>query len=238
MDVRPAPFDPASLRALYADDAGGEGRPMEPATRLALEAGFGSVERWRDGFVAAARAAGEGDGWALLVFGPRDGSLTNRSAVDAAGAADGVPLLALDVREHARRTGAEADRCAEAFVDGLDWARVHARYRAAVDAATAPLAAAHADVEGAVVLDVRRAGAFAQADTMLPGARWRDPALVARWAGDCAGDREVIVYCVHGHEVSRATALRLRAAGVNARFLAGGLEGWRAAGRALVPRAA
>jgi Fe-Mn family superoxide dismutase len=46
----------------------------------------------------------------------------------------------------------------------------------------------------------------------------------------------VIVYCVHGHEVGRATALRLRAAGLNARFLRGGIEGWQAAGRALEPK--
>jgi len=36
---------------------------------------------------------------------------------------------------------------------------------------------------------------------------------------------------VYGHEVGRATALRLRAAGVDARFLRGGIDGWQAAGR-------
>ena len=33
------------------------------------------------------------------------------------------------------------------------------------------------------------------------------------------------------HDVSRAAALRLRAAGIPARFLQGGLEGWVAAGQ-------
>jgi Fe-Mn family superoxide dismutase len=44
-------------------------------------------------------------------------------------------------------------------------------------------------------------------------------------------DRELVVYCVYGHEVGRATAMRLRAAGVHARYLRGGIDGWQAAGR-------
>ena len=50
------------------------------------------------------------------------------------------------------------------------------------------------------------------------------------------GDREVVVYCVYGHEVGRATALRLRAAGLKARYLRGGIDGWQAAGRPLTAR--
>ena len=92
------------------------------------------------------------------------------------------------------------------------------------------------DVPGALLLDVRRAGAFRTADTMIPGSRWCDPAEVDRWSGEMPKDRVVVVYCVHGHEVSRATALRLRAAGVQARFLGGGIEGWQAAGRPVVAK--
>jgi len=51
-------------------------------------------------------------------------------------------------------------------------------------------------------------------------------------------DREIVVYCVYGHEVGRATAMQLRAAGLKARFLRGGIDGWRAAGRALQPKGA
>ena len=87
-----------------------------------------------------------------------------------------------------------------------------------------------------MLLDVRRAGVYEQAATMIPGARWRDPAHVADWSRELPADSELTVYCVYGHEVGRATALRLRAAGVNARYLRGGIDGWQAAGRALKPQ--
>jgi Fe-Mn family superoxide dismutase len=86
------------------------------------------------------------------------------------------------------------------------------------------------------VLDVRRAGVYEQATTAIPGARWCDPADVDRWAGELKAGPEVIVYCVYGHEVGRATAMRLRAAGVNARYLHGGVDAWESAGRPLEPK--
>jgi superoxide dismutase, Fe-Mn family len=46
----------------------------------------------------------------------------------------------------------------------------------------------------------------------------------------------VVVYCVYGHEVGRGTALRLRAQGVNARFLRGGIDAWEAAGLPLTDK--
>jgi superoxide dismutase, Fe-Mn family len=104
-----------------------------------------------------------------------------------------------------------------------------------VHAASEPFAARQDDVGDALVLDVRRAGIFATAPTMLPGASWRDPAAVREWAGALPTGRELIVYCVYGHEVGRATALRLRARGLNARFLEGGIDAWQSAGRATVP---
>jgi superoxide dismutase, Fe-Mn family len=86
------------------------------------------------------------------------------------------------------------------------------------------------------VMDVRRAAAFEQATTMLPNATWRDPERVNEWAGELRAGQEVIVYCVHGHEVGRNTAAALQARGVNASFLAGGIEGWKDAGNAVVAK--
>lgn len=109
---------------------------------------------------------------------------------------------------------------------------------AALDAVSESLGADPDEIGGALVLDVRRAAVYAQARTTIPGARWFDPAAVDTWSATVPTDRDVVVYCVHGHEVSRATAMRLRAAGLDARFLRGGIEGWRAAGRPLADKPA
>lgn len=228
-----------ALHELYFASLGGDGQTMEPPMKLALQANFGSVERWRAEFVAMGRAFGGGSGWVLLCFQPREGTLVNQWCADHThGGAGAVPLLALDMYEHAYHLdyGAAAGAYVDAFMQNIAWAGIYARYQAAVHAASEPFAAAADEVADALVMDVRRAGAFAQAKTMLPGASWRDPAAVGRWAAELPPQAEVVVYCVYGHEVGRATALRLRAIGVNARFLSGGIDGWQTAGRPLVDK--
>jgi len=227
------------LHELYFGSLGGDGVTMEPACTLALDASFGTVEQWREEFVACAKALGGGSGWVLLVFQPREGTLVNQWAADHTHAvAGGVPILALDMYEHAYHIdyGAAAGAYVDAFMDNIDWAAVYARYQQAVHAASDRIGAGHDELGEALVLDVRRAGVFEQARTMIPGARWCDPGAVATWSADLPAGREVLVYCVYGHEVSRATAMRLRAAGLNARYLRGGIDGWQAAGRTLVDR--
>ncbi len=76
-----------------------------------------------------------------------------------------------------------------------------------------------------LLIDVRRQPAFLGAGDMIRGALRRDPAAIERWQPALPAGREVVVYCVHGHEVSRNAA---KALGV--RFLEGGIEAWRAAG--------
>jgi Fe-Mn family superoxide dismutase len=229
------------LHELYFGSLGGDGQSMEPACKLALDANFGSVERWREEFVAMGKALGGGSGWVLLVFDPRDATLVNQWAADHTHAlAGGVPILALDMYEHAYHMdyGAAAGVYVDVFMANIDWARVYARYQQAVHAASEPFGATQDEASDALLLDVRRAGVFELAQATLPGARWCDPAAVANWAGELPSDRAVVVYCVYGHEVGRSTAMRLRAAGVNARYLRGGIDGWQAAGRPLVDKPA
>lgn len=227
------------LHELYFACLGGDGVSMTPAMKLALDANFGSVERWRDEFVACAKALGGGSGWMLLVFQPREGTLVNQWAADHTHAvAGGVPILALDMYEHAYHLdhGAAAGAYVDAFMGNISWEGVYERYQAAVHAASEPFAADADALQGATVLDVRRQGVYAQAASMIPGAHWRDPASVGAWAAELTVDEPVVVYCVYGHEVGRSTALRLRAAGRNARFLRGGIDAWAAAGRTVVDK--
>ena len=201
---------------------------------------FGSVAAWRDEFVAMGRALGGGSGWVLLTFQPREGSLVNQWASDHGHAlAGGVPILALDMYEHAYHLdhGAAAGAYVDACMANIDWAAVYARYQQAVHAASDAFAAGPEQVAGARLLDVRRAGVHAQATTCIPGAQWRDPAAVGQWGSELAAElpagQRLVVYCVYGHEVGRATAMRLRAAGLDAHFLQGGIDGWASAGRPL-----
>ena len=229
------------LHELYFGSLGGDGVTMEPAAKLMLEASFGSVERWREEFSAMGKALGGGSGWVLLVFQPREGSLVNQWAADHTHTvAGGVPILALDMYEHAYHMdyGAAAGAYVDAFMGNIDWASVYGRYQRAVHAASEPFGSTQNEIGDALVFDVRRAGVFEQARTMIPGARWCDPSTVPTWSAELPADRDVVVYCVYGHEVSRATAMRLRAAGVHARYLCGGIDGWQSAGRPLVDKPA
>jgi Fe-Mn family superoxide dismutase len=229
------------LHELYFAGLGGEGAGIPAPMALALAGSFGSVDRWRDEFVAMGKALGGGSGWVLLTFQPREGTLVNQWAADHTHAVAGsVPVLALDMYEHAYHMdyGAQAGAYVDAFMGNINWAVVHRRYQGAVNAASDELGCPPDRIAEAVVLDVRRAAAFEQATAMIPGATWRDPTRVEAWAGEVPRDRDVVVYCVYGHEVSRATAVRLSAQGVRARFLAGGIDGWQVAGRPLANKGA
>jgi rhodanese-related sulfurtransferase len=88
-----------------------------------------------------------------------------------------------------------------------------------------------------LLIDVRRPPAFRAAPDMAAGALRRDPGAVAAWAKALPRAASVVVYCVHGHEVSQGVAQALRELGVPARYLEGGLEeGWKAAGGELMTK--
>lgn len=88
-----------------------------------------------------------------------------------------------------------------------------------------------------VIIDVRREPAFRSASDMALGALRRNPDKVSSWAAELPRSRQVVVYCVHGHEVSQNAAAALRQLGHDARYLEGGLEeGWKAASGPLMTK--
>ncbi len=197
---------------------------MNPAMELALCANFGSPAGWRNSVLNVMRADTSTICAADLVFRPSSGSLHNQRSAEGV---DNVALLTLSV-------GGESS--AEAVVNRVDWAAVYGLYQTAVHDASSAFAASQNELGDAILLDVRRAGMFEKAQTMIPNAWWHDPALVSHWAQDLRRDQAVVVYCIYGHEVGRTTAMRLCAAGVNARFLEGGIDAWQTAGLPLVPK--
>ena len=74
-----------------------------------------------------------------------------------------------------------------------------------------------------LLLDVRREGKFLESPQMLAGALRCKPEDVAAFATS-QPPREVVVYCVYGHNVSEDAVAVLRAAGWNASALAGSFE--------------
>ena len=95
---------------------------------------------------------------------------------------------------------------------------------AALSISPPELAALLGRPDAPLVLDVRSQARFVQSDRLLATAQRCAPENLAGYAAAQA-PRDVVAYCVYGHEVSQDAALALRAAGWNARFVAGGIEG-------------
>lgn len=230
------------LHELYFDGLGKGALTGGLAT--ALERDFGGIARWRAEFAGMGKALSGGSGWVLLTYLRRDRRLVNQWAADHAHVfADAVPILALDMYEHAYHLdyGAKAGAYVDAFMDNIDWAWIGRNYDRAVAAASAaaapegalsPEALLGAAYRGdaMTILDVRRKPRFDQAADVIAGAEWRDPATVDSWAGSIPKDRPVVVYCVYGHHVSHGVADALKKRGVDARYLDGGIAVWRAIG--------
>ncbi len=91
-----------------------------------------------------------------------------------------------------------------------------------------------ADLSDVTILDVRKKPAYDDDAVVIAGATWRDPAMIDEWApglvGGVARDRPVVCYCAHGHEVSQGTVAALRDLGIDARYLEGGIDGWKGQG--------
>lgn len=119
------------LHEIYFDSLGGKGVLKDGSLRLAIERDFGSVARWQSEFVAMGKALGGGSGWVILVKSPRDGALSNQWASDHChNLAGGIPLLALDMYEHAYHIdfGAKAAAYVDAFMLNIDWDKIQTRW--------------------------------------------------------------------------------------------------------------
>ena len=84
--------------------------------------------------------------------------------------------------------------------------------------------------DSTMVLDVRRKADIQASTDAVPGAVWKDPEHIDQWIGAVPKNHQVVIYCVRGGGVSNSVVDRLHADGVNARFIEGGIEGYKAAG--------
>jgi len=84
-----------------------------------------------------------------------------------------------------------------------------------------------------LVIDVRREERWRESPYLIQGALRRDPEKVDSWKATLPKAASVVVYCVHGHEVSQSVAKAL-----GARYLEGGIERWKEDGGELAAKPA
>jgi Fe-Mn family superoxide dismutase len=260
--------DSVILHEIYFDSLGGHGNDPptgreEPPDGLAhaLERDFGSVTAWRAEFSAMAKALAGGSGWVILAWSERLGRLINHWAADHAhGLAGAVPILALDMYEHAYHLdfGAKAAAYVDQAMANLNWERIGARYRRAIGEATAEdqfflpygappqeearisaeelkTALTRDDDRRPFLLDLCLPKDLPRRTDMLAGATMRAPAALPRWAEQLPRNRPIAVYCICGFQVSGTAVKELRRRGYDARAVVGGITAWHAIGGATVP---
>ncbi|MCR5877305.1 superoxide dismutase [Phenylobacterium sp. J367] len=119
------------LHELYFAGFGPAARP-DAALSQAIERDFGSHDPWAAEFSSMGKALGGGSGWVLLTWSRRDGRLVNTWAADhTMTLADGAPLLALDMYEHAYHLdyGAKAGAYVDAFMKAVSWRAANTAFR-------------------------------------------------------------------------------------------------------------
>ena len=240
------------LHELYFASMGGDGQATKGMVEI-LARDFGSFERWRAEFRAMGYALGGGSGWVLLTYVPRDGALINQYAGEHSQAvAGGVPILALDMYEHAYHMdfGADAKPYVDTFLRNVDWPAVERRYHDAIRApkprgveqpefgdigaiGVEEVKAMMAAGDPVQVIDVRPRAALARAHDIAEGVKWRDPEQLQQWIGELSKSEPVVVYCAYGFHVGCKTAIKLREAGFDARYMDSGHSGWKAIGAPL-----
>jgi superoxide dismutase, Fe-Mn family len=242
------------LHELYFASVNGDGRPVEAMTAV-LARDFGSLNRWRDEFTGMGNALAGGSGWVLLVYLPRDRRLVNQYASEHSQAvAGGIPILALDMYEHAYHIdfGANARAYVDTFMRNLDWTALEQRYQDAVKVeAPRPLVQPEfGDLPGVgpeevksqldagktvQVIDARPKHFVSRQQDIMEGATWRDPERIQEWVGELSKADPVVVFCAYGFHVGCKTAIALRDLGFDAKFMKGGHSAWKAMGGPVKP---
>ncbi len=247
-----------ALHEIYFDSLGGADGLGSPATDPtgpladALIRDFGSFENWCTEFTAMGKALAGGSGWVILSWFPRKGQLVNHRAADHSHVlADAIPVLALDMYEHAYHLdfGSNAAAYVDAYIQNLHWGRPTQRFqKAMVQKATGAQIADTGDentlptvtVEAfqrliekdntPLLLDICLAEDMVNRHDKLPGAELRAPEKISEWIDELPKDRPIVAYCVYGYQVSGNAVREMRERGYDARTMTGGIAAWHAIG--------
>lgn len=128
-------YNSTILHEIYFD--GLAEAPSQPSGLLAqaISRDFASFDRWKAEFTGTGKSLASGTGWVILAYAPRDKRLFNfRAENDSMSPAGGVPLLAMDMYEHAYAAdyGTDIAKYIEAYVQAIKWTNAERLYREAM----------------------------------------------------------------------------------------------------------
>jgi Fe-Mn family superoxide dismutase len=132
----------------------------------------------------------------------------------------------------------------DTFQRNIDWASTQVRYEDAVRVAAprpssrrssgSPGVVAesegHVDSASFQISDARPRSYSSRQQDIMDGAVWRDPERIQEWIGELSKSDPVVVFCAYGFHVGCKTAIALREAGFNAKYMKGGHSAWKAIG--------
>ena len=124
-------FDGMRLHELYFENLGGKGS-LDSNNSLfsAIVSQFGSFDNWKKDFIATGLIRGVG--WAILYLDRTEGRLVNTwiNEHDVGHLAGGIPILVMDVFEHAYipQFGLDRSKYIEAFFKNIDWKSPQSRF--------------------------------------------------------------------------------------------------------------
>lgn len=82
--------------------------------------------------------------------------------------------------------------------------------------------------EKIVLLDVRLTEDFALDPILIPGAEYKNPENISKWASTLPKNKKIVLYCVKGAWVSQKAATYLDEQGYDVSTLNGGIQEWKA----------
>ena len=117
------------LHEFYFANLGGDGKASGTIVDL-LKAQYGTVETWEQDFRLTGLSLGGGSGWVVLNYNPHEKAVQHYWAWDhTCSLAGGVPLLVMDMYEHAYQMdyGANTRGYIDAFFQNINWEEVNRR---------------------------------------------------------------------------------------------------------------
>jgi superoxide dismutase, Fe-Mn family len=118
------------LHEHYFGNLGGDGKPGGDVLK-AIKKAYGGYDAWETEFRRTAMSLAGGSGWCVLTYNIYTHELRNQWAWDHMhGAISGLPLLAIDMYEHAYHMdyGSAAAKYLDAFMRNINWEEVDRRF--------------------------------------------------------------------------------------------------------------